>query len=62
MIAGAITMPIKARAIKRSCIVIFSSQGFLQLANSFIFGGIRKILNSTKNRQWERPVPWCYPT
>jgi hypothetical protein len=30
-IAGATTMPIKARAIKRSCIVFLSSQDFLQL-------------------------------
>jgi len=29
--AGATTMPIKARAIKRSCIVFYSSQDFLQL-------------------------------
>ena len=32
-IAGATTMPIKARAIKRSCIVFLSSQSFMQVAN-----------------------------
>jgi hypothetical protein len=32
-IAGATTMPIKARAIKRSCIVFLSWHSFMQVAN-----------------------------
>ena len=61
-IAGATIMPIKARAIRRSCIKFFSSQGFLQLAHKTIIFGIGKILNTTKTQLRKEPVSWASPT
>jgi hypothetical protein len=46
-IAGAMTMPIKARAIKRSYIVFLSLRVIQHVANEWIIFAIRSFLNTT---------------
>jgi hypothetical protein len=60
--AGAMTIPINASAIKRSCIELFSLQRYLQFACKQMINGIKESLNTTKTQLHAQLVPWASPT